>query len=255
MIVRTFREMWKNRLNREEVYRTSQFWDAKTVEYAGNAASMWPNNNLNACYQKEQISLIEMVFPELKGLSILDLGCGTGRNSRFLANRGASVMGIDFSANAIEIARRQSSGANPNYRVQSIFELAEPPVFDAVISWCVIAMACRNGTEVLDVLVRIAHALKPQGTLLLCEPIHRGFLHRVLNMDIGEFSDLLQKAGFEIKTIRHLHFWPMRLALAYINWPRLITTAGYYAGQSIMALFAKKMLGDYKAICATVRSK
>jgi 2-polyprenyl-3-methyl-5-hydroxy-6-metoxy-1,4-benzoquinol methylase len=254
MSAHTFKDLLRNRLNREAVYSTSQYWDAKAVEYEGDAASMWPNNNLNACYQNEQTAFIKTVLWEVKGLNILDVGCGTGRNSRFFAKRGATVLGIDFSAKAVEIARKQSSSGNPNYKVQSIFELEEPPVFDIAISWCAITMACHNRAEVFDVLTRIALSLKSGGRLLLCEPIHKGFLHRVLNMNIREFCDILHEAGFEVEQIRHLHFWPMRLALAYISWPRFITTAGYYLGHSIMALFGKRYFGDYRAICAAVKS-
>ena len=51
----------------------------------------------------------------------------------------------------------------------------------------------------------------------------RGFLHRVLNMDVAEFSRILTAAGFRELRVREMHFWPARLALGYIPWPRWIT--------------------------------
>lgn len=41
---------------------------------------------------------------EIKGLRALDLGCGTGRNTNYLASLGNSVVGIDISQTAIKIA-------------------------------------------------------------------------------------------------------------------------------------------------------
>jgi len=41
----------------------------------------------------------------------LDLGCGTGTNSLFLAQHGWQVTGVDFAAPAIEQARRKASKA------------------------------------------------------------------------------------------------------------------------------------------------
>jgi SAM-dependent methyltransferase len=43
--------------------------------------------------------------------TIVDAGCGTGRHSAFLAERGFSVVGIDTSAAMLEVARSRSSKA------------------------------------------------------------------------------------------------------------------------------------------------
>ncbi|MEK7103958.1 MAG: class I SAM-dependent methyltransferase, partial [Patescibacteria group bacterium] len=46
---------------------------------------------------------------ELSGLNILDLGCGTGRNSNYLAELGNTVVGIDISKTAIDIAKSRAN--------------------------------------------------------------------------------------------------------------------------------------------------
>ncbi len=252
MQVGRFRDMWANRLKRETLYSTSDYWDAKAMEHKGDAASMWPNNHLNAFYHHEHLSMIERLVPDVAGLRVLDIGCGTGRNSRYLAGRGASVVGIDFSPKAVEIARRSSPEGNPIYSVKSIFDLDERVAFDAAVSWGTITIACRNRADLVNALTRIASSLKPGGKLLLCEPIHRGFLHRVLNMSAREFCSVLTEAGFRIEQALDLHFWPARLALAYISWPKFVTAAGYYLGEGVMMMFGRRAFGDYKAICASV---
>jgi len=45
---------------------------------------------------------------DVRGTSILDLGCGEGGYSRELARRGAKVVGVDGSARLIEVARRRA---------------------------------------------------------------------------------------------------------------------------------------------------
>jgi len=48
---------------------------------------------------------------------ILDLGCGTGRNSNYLADNGNTVIGIEISKTAINLAklRAKDLGVNVNY--------------------------------------------------------------------------------------------------------------------------------------------
>lgn len=38
-------------------------------------------------------------------MSVLDLGCGAGKNAKYLSERGFTVVGIDFSAEALKLAR------------------------------------------------------------------------------------------------------------------------------------------------------
>lgn len=53
---------------------------------------------------------------------ILDLGCGTGRNSNYLAEKGNKVIGIEISKTALEIARKKAEemGVEVDYRLGDI---------------------------------------------------------------------------------------------------------------------------------------
>ncbi len=212
---------------------------------------MWPNNYLNAYYHQEVLTALQDYLPDVRGAAVLDVGCGTGRISRYLAERGATVLGIDFSAQAIAIARAYVVADNPSYRVQSVFDLEDEDAFDVLVSWGTIAIACRNRAELLDALRRLRRALRSSGRVVFLEPVHRGFLHRVLDMDIREFCAVMGDAGFHVQAVSHLHWWPARLALAYIQWPHWITAAGYHLGDTILRLTGRKRMGDYQAILAT----
>ena len=50
-------------------------------------------------------------------LPLLDLGCGNGTQTRFLAQYFASVIGVDISPAALEVARVNNPAANIVYRV------------------------------------------------------------------------------------------------------------------------------------------
>ena len=54
--------------------------------------------------------------------NILDLGCGTGRNSNYLAEKGNKVIGIEIAKTALEIAksRAKEAGVEVDYRLGDI---------------------------------------------------------------------------------------------------------------------------------------
>lgn len=52
---------------------------------------------------------------DISGLVVLDAGCGEGYLSRILADRGAQVTGIDYSARLIEIARAKDTEGKITY--------------------------------------------------------------------------------------------------------------------------------------------
>jgi SAM-dependent methyltransferase len=60
---------------------------------------------------------------------VLDIGCGTGENSLFLAERGYSVLGVDASPRAIEKAKAKAEARDVagdiDFRVQDALSLAD----------------------------------------------------------------------------------------------------------------------------------
>lgn len=57
--------------------------------------------------------LIELVESgRIPSCRAIDLGCGTGRNALFLAERGFQVTGVDFASSAIEKARQRAEAAD-----------------------------------------------------------------------------------------------------------------------------------------------
>lgn len=67
------------------------------------------------------------------GRTILDLGCGTGRNANYLAEEGNTVIGIEISQTAISLAkaRAQARGLHVDYRLGDIgapYDIADTSV-------------------------------------------------------------------------------------------------------------------------------
>ena len=72
-------------------------------------------------------------FVDLSGLRVLDVGCGGGILSEALAERGASVLGIDLAESALQAAEAHRAGQAVEYRLESSRDAAaRGEVFDVV---------------------------------------------------------------------------------------------------------------------------
>jgi len=241
----------RQRANRHAIYSRAAYWNSKAEHSPGDQASMWNNSHLNHLYNRETFAVIDSVCGELEGTDCLELGCGTGRICRFLAARGARVTGVDFAEKALEIARRDPGSGKITYRQISMLELDYREEFDWVISWGSIVFACPASRDPEVLLEKIFLSLRPGGRALLLEPVHSGFLHRVLKMNARAFAASMKNAGFVIDRIEPMHFWPVRLLLAYLRWPAAFTAFFYELGQAFMKRFPFAWMGDYKVIVAT----
>jgi SAM-dependent methyltransferase len=250
MNLATLKAMIRDRGHREELYTQAAYWDGRAATLPDDAPAMWPHPYYNEIYHADQLARLGALLPDVEGKMILDFGCGTGRIARYLAGRGAQVHGIDFAPKMIETARRLTPAPNPSFAVGSLLELDVNACYDVTIVLGVLAIACKDRPELLAALGRIRRALKPGGILLLTEPIHRGFLHRVLAMSLDEFLGALDEAGFRVVATHQLHFWPFRFLFAYLPWPRWFTRLGYRTGQAVLALGRNRAWGDYTMIHA-----
>ena len=234
------------RARRGEIYSTREYWNGKAEALDGSSVSMWPNTHLNALYHTEQTVRLDDLLGDLAGHDALDVGCGTGRMSRFLTSRGASVTGTDFADSALDIARSVESDRPISYRHESVFDLSDKAQYDLITSWGVLVIACRTVEELDKALNRLRVSMRPGGRIMLMEPVHDSFLHRVLKLDQDGFLDAMHRAGFTVDQVEHFHFWPTRLMLAYIPWPAGFTRWVYRMGQSVMSvMFKRRRFGDY----------
>lgn len=128
-------------------------WDAR-YEAVENLWAVKPNRFLVA---------------EVAGLApgrALDLACGEGQNTIWLASRGWDVVGVDFSSVAIAKARERAAreGVDVDFECADLLTYEpEPGEFDLVL----LLYLHLPGDERRRVLRRARAALAPGGTLVL----------------------------------------------------------------------------------------
>ena len=107
--------------------------------------------------------------PQMK---ILDLGCGPGLYAERLAQKGHSIIGVDYSANSIQYATRQAKEKKLNieYLKKNYLDLDFDSQFDLVIliylDFCALIPKERD-----KVLENIYRALKKDG-LFICDVVN-----------------------------------------------------------------------------------
>ena len=113
----------------------------------------------------EVVALATRVGPSAR---MLELGCGRGRFTRYLARRGLSATGVDFSPVAIELAQRAVAAdeVRPTFLVADVTQpqgLAGP--FDAALD--VGCFHCLDPAGQRAYATEVAGLLAPGATLLL----------------------------------------------------------------------------------------
>lgn len=99
--------------------------------------------------------------------TVLDIGCGEGWLSRALAERGASVTGVDVVSELIEKAR---AAGGADFRVMSYEEIAAGAL-DISVDAAVANFALIGG-DAVDGLMRTAHKLLTPGGALIVQTPH-----------------------------------------------------------------------------------
>ncbi|MCU0640495.1 MAG: malonyl-ACP O-methyltransferase BioC [Candidatus Margulisbacteria bacterium] len=133
--------------------------DKETIKR--NFSRSAPDYDRHAALQQRMAAELLASLPALKPHRILDLGCGTGRLTRQLADLfpQASVVGLDIAPGMIEVAGREG---RPNLH----FMVGDGEEVTGVEEWdLIVSNATLQWLNAEQVLARAARALKARGLL------------------------------------------------------------------------------------------
>jgi len=165
--------------------------------------------------QQSRYDWIIKTAGDIKGLSILDLGCGDGSLTYLMAKKGGIVIGADNNELGISFAKenlgnvRNSEKLKYNFVVASAYGLPFPDKSFDIIACCEVQEHVQDPEK----LIREAHrVLKPSGKFILTTPYRlkeqpsdsnhvREYFPTEINAMFGKFF-----SNVEIKLFCHV-FW------------------------------------------------
>lgn len=185
---------------------------------------------------------IHPALGEVQGRRVLDLGCGTGRHALWLAQQGAEVVAVDFSAGMLAEAQNKP-GAD---RVEFVeLDLTEPLPYSAEFDLVVSGLVLEHLQELQPFFAAAYQTLKPGGRAVISGMHPAMFLRgaQARFTDDPETEELVMpgslahsvsgfvmaaiQAGFQIEEISE-HSPDVKFAEAfpraerYIGWPMLV---------------------------------
>lgn len=133
---------------REQTWKS---YESSAFDYAGNVEDLHPH--------KEAERFLSLI---VSGGSIIDIGCGSGRDVKKFSDRGFRVTGIDFSPSMIEIAK--SNAPKATFRTVDIHSLNLEETFDA--AWANASLLHIPKSHLPKVLEKIYSILNDNGLFL-----------------------------------------------------------------------------------------
>jgi SAM-dependent methyltransferase len=226
-------------------------WNAGAHEYVENGRQNWATDEISWGIwgvPESQIGLL----PDVNGLDVIELGCGTAYFSAWFARRGARPVGVDISERQLATARELQAEHGLDFPL--LHESAEAvPLPDASFDLAFSEYGASLWCDPYVWIPEAARLLRPAGRLLfltssplriMCAPetdellgetlLRPQFgLHRIeweddgsveFNLPHGERIRVLREAGFEIEALDELQMPedapPTRFTWATKEWSR-----------------------------------
>ena len=129
----------------------------QTLQYYNQNAGSYVSSTRDVDLSATQLKFLKLLP---RGGRILDLGCGSGRDTKYFLEQGFEVDAVDGSE---ELARMAAEYTGVNVRKMLFCELSEVEKYDGI--WACSSILHLPWPELADVTGRMCTALKPGGII------------------------------------------------------------------------------------------
>ncbi|HCU00110.1 TPA: hypothetical protein DIC20_00215 [Candidatus Dependentiae bacterium] len=153
---------------------------------------------------------------DIKGKTVLDYGCGTGKFCRFLKDKGARVIGVDVSSDMLQIAKTISTDDIAYHHIQSGCLDFIPSNSIEYVTVNFVLCILNLESEMLKILKELQRVLKADGKLVMLnvnweQAQNREFIsfkpEPVKELSPGQHLHITLKGKNPIQVEEH--FWPI----------------------------------------------
>lgn len=131
----------------------------KTIDYYNKHAEKFTTST----FEVDMKSLYQPFLAELpEGARILDVGCGSGRDTLAFKNKGYQVDAIDYSE---ELVKKATQLTGIPVRLQSFYEIDADQAYDGI--WACASLLHCERSRLTEVLEKMVQALKPNGVIYM----------------------------------------------------------------------------------------
>lgn len=131
----------------------------KTIDYYNKHAEEFTAST----FEVDMESLYQPFLAELpEGARILDVGCGSGRDTLAFKNKGYQVDAIDYSEELVKKATRLTGIP---IKLKSFYEVDDYEAYDGI--WACASLLHCERSRLAEVLEKMVQALKPNGVIYM----------------------------------------------------------------------------------------
>lgn len=221
-------------------YLPSHYWEDRARRFAAHGAGLaavcsygMPEFYNRIIHWSQRLALRRWIKVS-PGERVLDVGCGVGRWSSLIAQRGAQVTGMDLSPTMIAEAKRRATAsgvaARCEFLVQDLAQLDVARKFDLVLGVTVLQHIL-DQQDLRSAVQRMTGHLAPGGRMVLLEVAPERLANRCdtsvfTGRERDFYRDLFASAGlelvamngvdpapFKIWLLPHLRRMPKRIAM------------------------------------------
>ncbi len=131
----------------------------KTIAYYNEHAEDFAASTFTVAMESLYQPFLKYLSPSAR---ILDLGCGSGRDSLAFKNKGYLVDAMDYSAALVQKATELTGIP---VRHQSFYELEDVEIYDGI--WACASLLHCERDRLPEVIGRMLRALKPRGVIYM----------------------------------------------------------------------------------------
>lgn len=170
------------------------------------------NQNAKQYFEQTLVADLQIIYDKFlnelpENAYILDLGCGSGRDSKYFIDNGYKVKATDGS---IEMCKLASEYLNQKVECMKFEELNDIKAYDGI--WMCTSIVHVEKEKLQSILTKIFNALKEQGVLYISFKIGKGYQikeNKYYNfLTEKELIEILNKLDIKVKIIEYFETLP-----------------------------------------------